>query len=94
MPAHDFFYLDPTGVVYPSVVDNFVLGNIKHMERFEDLWFSPQSQDARTKLAKQQQPAWMICTARTAMREHPFDVLSWIAKEKFFPRRSELAYEI
>ena len=89
-PAHDFFYLDPTGFVYPSVVDNIFLGNLKKVARFHDLWFSPQATSAREKLAEQQQAAWMICTARTAMRENPFRVMSWIAKEKFFSEAGEI----
>lgn len=78
----DFFFLDPFGNVYPSVVHNFVMGNI-HDKTMKEIWFSPEAAAAREKVGAASQDVWMICTARTAIRRHPFRVGWWILKSKF-----------
>lgn len=82
-PGRRFFYLDPRGVVYPSVVHTFPMGNIQNYKRFDTLWQSDRANDARTLVKEKGQPAWMICTARTAIRKNPVKVSCWIAKNKF-----------
>ncbi len=83
--GHLHFFLDPQGNVYPSVVDSQSMGNITAVEKFEQIWCSEKNnklkQDLKNGLAK---PAWMICTARTAIKKHPFKVGWWIVRNKFF----------
>ncbi len=77
----DFFFLDPFGKVYPSVVHNVVMGNL-HDQNFEEIWNSPEATTARAKVREAKQDVWMICTARTAIKNHPFRVGWWILKNK------------
>lgn len=77
----DFFFLDPFGNVYPSVVHNFVMGNI-HDKTVAEIWFSPEAAAAREKVRAAKQDVWMICTARTAIKRHPVRVGWWIIKSK------------
>lgn len=77
----DFFFLDPFGDVYPSVVHNAIMGNL-HDKNFEEIWNSPEAAAARAKVREAKQDVWMICTARTAIKNHPFRVGWWILKSK------------
>ncbi len=77
----DFFFLDPFGNIYPSVVHNFVMGNIKEKD-FSEIWSSPQAAAARKGVEEAKQDVWMICTARTAIKRHPLRVGWWVVKSK------------
>ncbi|MEK7160716.1 MAG: putative glycoside hydrolase, partial [Patescibacteria group bacterium] len=86
-PGRDFFFLDPNGVIYPSVVHNFQMGDIKQLPIIdEQFWCSQETDLVREKIYKSKIPVWMICTARTAIKKHPFKVLAWIIKNKFFKK--------
>ncbi len=87
LPSHagtDFFFLDPVGNIYPSVVDNYIMGNLK-TDNFEDIWSSKKADEARAKVKKDAKPVWMICTARTAIKKSPVKVAAWVAKKKLTP---------
>jgi MoaA/NifB/PqqE/SkfB family radical SAM enzyme len=77
----DFFFLDPFGKVYPSVVHNAVMGNL-HEKNFEEIWNSSEAETARAKVREAKQDVWMICTARTAIKNYPARVGWWILKSK------------
>lgn len=84
-PGTDFFYLDPNGIVYPSVVHYFKMGDFKTAKSFEELWHSDEAEAARTKVEESGKQYWMICTARSAIRRHPVNVALWFVKSKLFP---------
>lgn len=77
----DFFFLDPFGNVYPSVVHNLVMGNLKEKD-FSEIWFSSEAWEAREKVKTASQDVWMICTARSAIKRHPLKVGWWVLKSK------------
>ncbi|MBI4992640.1 MAG: radical SAM protein [Candidatus Magasanikbacteria bacterium] len=81
-PGRDFFFLDPSGDIYPSVVHNIKLGNIKEIVNFGQFWCSDEMEEKRKLVNAKNIPVWMICTARSAMRKHPFQVFGWIVKNK------------
>ncbi|MCX6780151.1 MAG: radical SAM protein [Candidatus Magasanikbacteria bacterium] len=83
-PGRDFFFLDPSGDIYPSVVHNFILGNIRKVDNFKEFWLSPTTDERRKKVDALRVPVWMVCTARTALYNHPFAVGWWILRNKFF----------
>lgn len=82
-PGTKFFFLHSNGVVYPSVVNNHEMGNIQDVSSWDDLWYSAKADEARQNVQKDAHQAWMICTARSAIKQHPFRVASWIVKNKF-----------
>lgn len=84
-PGTDFFYLDPNGIVYPSVVHFHKMGVIQEVENWNQLWFGEQAQKAREKVAADTKQYWMVCTARSAIRRHPVKVGAWMLKSKLFP---------
>lgn len=86
-PGRDFFFVDPSGDIYPSVVHNFVMNNLnnfKNVSEFEQFWCSKEAEEMRAKIDGLKIPVWMICTARTAIKSHPFRVGWWLLKNKFF----------
>ena len=78
----DFFFLDPSGDVYPSVVHNMVMGNIKKEKDFRKIWFSAKANEIRELITKHAQGVWMICTARTAIKKYPWRLGWWIFNKK------------
>lgn len=83
-PGRDFFFMDPTGDIYPSVMHNLILGNIRKVTNFAEFWQSEDVEKRRQKVDAMKMPVWMICTARTALFRHPFSVGWWILKNKLF----------
>jgi len=67
------FYLDPYGNIFPSVVSDQKMGNIKEIKNFEEI--------SRIE-PNQIQPSWMICTSRTAIKSHWIKAGLWILKNK------------
>ncbi len=82
-PGNRFFYIASNGIVFPSVVDNFPMGNIEDFNSWDELWSGGAAEKARKDVEERGQPAWMICTARTAMKKYPLKVGFWILKNKF-----------
>ena len=68
--------------MYPSVVHNYPMGNIQNYDNLNDLWHSDTANDAREKVVNLGRPAWMICTARTAIKKNPQKVVKWIVQNK------------
>ncbi|MBI4143081.1 radical SAM protein [Candidatus Uhrbacteria bacterium] len=79
----DFFFLDPFGNVYPSVVHPSIMGSITKAPSFIALWTSEAATAARRVVAHWKRPYWMVCTARTTIRRHALHVIAWIIREKF-----------
>ena len=66
--AADFFFLDPNGIIYPSVIHNFVMGDIKAEENIEKFGVPKRPKMLGNKVDNSKIPVWMICTARTAIK--------------------------
>ncbi|MEA3248231.1 MAG: radical SAM protein [Nanoarchaeota archaeon] len=65
------FYLDPYGVIFPCVLLNKPLGNIKK-DRIEDI----------SKGIKCGLNCWMPCTVGQQIRSNPFKAILWILKKQ------------
>lgn len=85
-PGRDFFFMDPNGIIYPSVVHNFRMGNLREIENFEEFWGSETAENVRQQVTDSKIPVWMICTARTAIKKHPFKAAWWLVENKFLWR--------
>ncbi|NQT49956.1 radical SAM protein [Candidatus Kuenenbacteria bacterium] len=81
--GEDFFYLDPKGDVYPSVIDSIIMGNINDHKYFSDLWHSKLAKKGREEAQGFESDYWMVCTARTAIKRNPLKVAAWIFQSKF-----------
>lgn len=81
-PGVDYFYLDPKGDVYPSVLHNYVMGNLVERD-FAALWNSEQADEARARCEAERRPYWLGCMLRKAFLDHRFDIGMWILQNKF-----------
>jgi Fe-coproporphyrin III synthase len=86
--ASDFFFLTPVGDVYPCLTLPMSLGNLK-THSFAELWNGDAAARARAVVSGCQQ-CWMMCTARTELKRHPAQALTWLMKAQV----SELATRI
>ena len=82
-PGRQFFFLASDGTVFPSVVHNNPMGNLNEVETFRELWYGKKAEDARKEVDRNNHQAWMICTARSAIRKHPLRVGAWVLRSKF-----------
>lgn len=78
--AAGFFYLAPTGDVYPCLTLNRVLGNIRRTP-FDELWQAEQARRIREE-ASRCRKCWMMCTARSELKRHPVAIAGWVGREK------------
>ena len=76
----DNIFIDPLGNVYPADVSGHLMGNLKDFSSFAELFYSKKAQEAIA-LEKINQN-WMICTARSAMKRHPWQISAWLIKNK------------
>ena len=76
----DFFYLAPEGLVYPCLTIPSPMGDLKG-HTFEEIWESDTADKVRREIDGCEK-CWMICTARSALKQHLPTALAWIAKEK------------
>jgi MoaA/NifB/PqqE/SkfB family radical SAM enzyme len=76
----DFFYLAPEGLVYPCLTIPSPMGDLKG-HTFEEIWESEAAGKVRREIDGCEK-CWMICTARSALKQHMPTALAWIAKEK------------
>jgi MoaA/NifB/PqqE/SkfB family radical SAM enzyme len=83
----DFFFLDPFGVVYPSVVHPSPMGNLTEATTFAELWQGEAAERARDIVRRWTRPYWMVCTARTSIRRHALRVIAWIIRQKIATMR-------
>ncbi|MEJ2721495.1 MAG: radical SAM protein [bacterium] len=85
-PGVDYFYLDPKGDVYPSVIHNYVMGNIAR-DDFATVWNSRLADDARRKCEEEHRPYWMGCMLRKALLDHRVDIGMWVLQNKLLGLR-------
>jgi MoaA/NifB/PqqE/SkfB family radical SAM enzyme len=88
----DFFFLTPTGAVYPCLTLPIALGNLKN-QSFNELWNSEAAHRLRTVVSGCQQ-CWMMCTARTELKRHPVDLLTWLVKAQLSELGSRLTASV
>jgi MoaA/NifB/PqqE/SkfB family radical SAM enzyme len=79
--ARDSFFVDPYGDVRPCNVMNYPFGNIRERS-FQEIWTSPESEEARRKVDACTCNCWMIGSVGHLIRQKFWIPLSWIARNK------------
>jgi MoaA/NifB/PqqE/SkfB family radical SAM enzyme len=79
--AHDFFFLDPQGMLYPCNILNRPIGSLRE-RTFEELWGSSK-REAEAAFARECPIAcWMVCTAAPTMKRRPLRPALWVVTHK------------
>lgn len=80
-PGVDYFYLDPKGDVYPSVLHNYIMGNLA-ADDFDTLWRSPRAEQSRLQATEDPMPYWLGCMLRKSLLDHKFEIGTWALRHK------------
>lgn len=79
--AHDSYMLDPYGRVFPCNILNLPVGNVRDTP-FEEIWTSAEMDRIRHIVRHCEEPCWMVCTARSAIKRHLPKVSTWVLVHK------------
>jgi len=79
--AHDSYMLDPYGRVFPCNILNMPVGNVRE-QSFEEIWTSAEMDRIRHVVRNCEEPCWMVCTARSAIKRHLPKVGTWVVVHK------------
>jgi radical SAM protein with 4Fe4S-binding SPASM domain len=79
--AHDSYMLDPYGRVFPCNILNMPVGSVRE-KSFEEIWTSPEMDRIRHIVRHCEEPCWMVCTARSAIKRHLPRVGTWVLVHK------------
>jgi MoaA/NifB/PqqE/SkfB family radical SAM enzyme len=77
--ASAFFYLSPSGDVYPCLTLNTPMGNVRR-NSFAEIWYGAPAASVRPEVNGCRK-CWMVCTARTQIKRQPIAVASWLIAE-------------
>jgi MoaA/NifB/PqqE/SkfB family radical SAM enzyme len=80
--ATDSFFIDPFGYVRPCNVMDHPFGNIRE-KSFQQIWTSPEAQEARKRVDCCDQNCWMIGSVGHLIRTRFWVPLLWIARHKW-----------
>ncbi len=80
--GRDFFFMSPKGEVYPCIVLDDLMGNLRDYENFDNLFNSAKAAKVRAKVAKCTKDCWMVCNIRTLFASHPAEPILWVLKNK------------
>lgn len=81
------FFIEPYGDVYPcnGLEERYwkkSMGNIRNVDKFEDLWFSDEAREVRQLVNTCPKNCWMVGTAAPVMKKYIKHPIKWVAKNK------------
>lgn len=77
-----FIFLDPNGCVYPCIVMDKKMGNLKEHPSLESLLSHPGAVAAMELARRCKEDCWMVCNIRSLILSHPGKSVTWILKNK------------
>jgi len=77
-----FIFMDPRGDVYPCLVLNKVMGNIRNFDSLESLISMKEAQAVRLAVRACKADCWMVCNTRNLILSHPGRAVGWVLKNK------------
>lgn len=82
-PAGDkYFFMDPKGNIYTCNILNEKMGNIRDLDRFDQIYSLESYKKARNVAAHCERGCWMVCNIRPWMKEHMGLPTGWVMREK------------
>jgi len=77
-----YFFMTPSGDVYPCNVMNKKIGNITQVDNWDSLFTKDVRMELRKSVRACTNDCWMICNTRSLIVSHPVKVGAWVAKNK------------
>lgn len=77
-----YFFMTPSGDVYPCMVLNMRIGNLREVSEWDEL-FKGEAMAKTTKAVRNcTEDCWMVCNTRSLIISHPLKAGAWVAKKK------------
>jgi len=77
-----FIFMDPRGDVYPCIVLNNLMGNVREFDSLEALLSTKKAQSVQTMVRACRKDCWMVCNIRSLLLKHPGRSIGWVLKNK------------
>ncbi len=77
-----FFFMSPSGNVFPCSVMNMLIGNLRRAETWDDLFRDDVEARVIRAVRGCRNDCWMVCNTRSLIIAHPFKATYWVAKHK------------
>jgi MoaA/NifB/PqqE/SkfB family radical SAM enzyme len=77
-----FFFMSPSGNVFPCSVMNMLIGNLRCVETWDDIF----KDDVETRVTRSvrgcRNDCWMVCNTRSLIITHPLKAAHWVLRHK------------
>ncbi len=77
-----YFFMSPSGDVYPCMVMNRPIGNLKGVEHWDDLFLGDVEEKTLRAVRGCTEDCWMVCNTRSLIISHPVKAGAWVARNK------------
>ena len=77
-----YFFMSPSGDVYPCMVMNLRIGNLREVCNWDELFKGEAAARAVKAVSNCSEDCWMVCNTRSHIISHPVRAGSWVAKNK------------
>lgn len=77
-----FVFISPSGEVFPCLVMNMSLGNLKDVKAWDELASPDLELKMREAVKGCKEDCWMVCNTRTLILSHPVRAGVWVARNK------------
>ena len=81
--AKEFFWMNPAGDIFPDMVLNRKLGNLRE-QTFDEIWNGEEAEKFREEIRTKgcPSPCWMSCTVVPYMKSNLLRTSLWVGKNK------------
>ncbi len=77
-----FFFMSPSGEVFPCMVMNMPVGNIRNVQSWDDLFAGGVEDRVARAVRNCKEDCWMVCNTRSLIIAHPIRASAWVLKGK------------
>ena len=77
-----YFFVSPSGDVYPCMVMDMRIGNLRDATSWDELFSSEAVARTLHAVRNCSQDCWMVCNTRSHIISHPVRAGSWVVKNK------------
>ena len=77
-----YFFMSPSGDVYPCLVMNMRIGNLREVGNWDELFRGEVAARMNEAVNRCSEDCWMVCNTRSLIISHPFRAGSWVARNK------------
>jgi len=77
-----FFFMSPSGNVFPCSVMNLQIGNLREVETWDDLFKGGMEDRVMKAVRGCKSDCWMVCNTRSLIIAHPLKAAWWVVRHK------------